>query len=299
MLGRHPTAGELLTAYVTDKVAVLVRQDELLRSGDQEGVHQLRVGARRLRSALTTYAPILEPGAVDEVRAELRWFGGVLGEARDAQVLRQRLTRLVEEQPAGLVPVEAVAWITDALQEQDRAGRSRAAEVLDGERYLRLHRLLETFVETPPFIDAAGRDAREIVPELVQAELDRLRKRDRAHDRASSRGDRDLALHQVRKSAKRLRYAAESAQPVFGRRATTLAARAEALQELLGDHQDSVVSRATLREMAARAHEAGQDGFAFGLLHAVEACSAAELERRYPDAIARLPRSDLGVWLRQ
>lgn len=299
MLGRHPSAGELLTAYVTDKVAVLVRQDELLRSGDQEGVHQLRVGARRLRSAVTTYAPILEPGAVDEVRAELRWFGGVLGVARDAQVLRQRLTRLIEEQPADLVPVVVVEWITDALQERDRGGRIHAVEVLDGERYVRLRRRLEAFVKTPPFIEDAALDAREVVPELVQVELGRLRKRDRAHGRAASRGDRDLALHQVRKSAKRLRYAAESAQPVFGERATALAARAEALQELLGDHQDSVVSRATLREMAARAHEAGQDGFAFGLLYAVEACSAAELERRYPDAMARLPRTDLGVWLRQ
>lgn len=298
VLGRHPSAGELLTAYVADHVAGLVRQDGLLRTGDQEGVHQLRVAARRLRSALTTYAPILEPGAADALRAELRWFGGVLGEARDAQVLRQRLTRLVEEQPAELVLGPVAERITEELQERYRVGRRHATEVLDGERYFRLLDALEAFLRTPPLNDAAGLDAREVVPDLVQAELDRLRTRDRAHRRATSRADRDLALHEVRKSAKRLRYAAETTQPVFGERAAALAARAEALQELLGEHQDSVVSRAALRELGARAHEAGRNGFTFGLLHGVEAGAAAGLERRYAETIAALPRKDLGVWLR-
>lgn len=298
-LGSHPTAGQLLTAYVNDHLARLEQQDQLLRSGDQEGVHQLRVAARRLRSALTTYTPILEPGAVTELRAELQWFGGVLSEARDAQVLRQRLTALVGEQPAELVRGPVVDRITDELQEKMRAGRMHADEVLDGERYFRLLDALEGFLEIPPFTEAAGIDAREVVPELVQAELHRLRRRDRAHRRSKSHGDRDLALHEVRKSAKRLRYAAETAQPLFRKRATRLAARAKALQELLGEHQDSVVSRTILREIGDRAHEAGENAFTFGLLHAVEAFRAAELEHRYADVLADLPRKDLGVWLRK
>lgn len=298
-LGGHPTAGQLLTAYVADHLVRLQRQDQLLRSGDHEGVHQLRVAARRIRSALTTYTPICEPGAATGLRAELRWFGGVLSEARDAQVLRQRLTALVDQQPPGLVLGPAVDRMNDELQEKYRAGRVHADEALDGERYFRLLDRLEAFLETPPFTDAAGTDAREVVPELVQAELDRLRKRDRAHRRSSSHRDRDLALHEVRKSAKRLRYAAETAEPIFGKRATKLAARAEALQELLGEHQDSVVSRTTLREIGDRAHEAGENTFTFGLLHAVEACRASELEHRYAEVLADLPGKDLGVWLRK
>ena len=298
-LGGHPTVGQLLSAYVADHLVRLQRQDQLLRSGDQEGVHQLRVAARRIRSALTTYTPIFEPGAGTELRAELRWFGGVLSEARDAQVLRQRLTALVDQQPTELVLGRVFDRITDELQEKLRAGRVHADEALDGERYFRLLDRLEAFLETPPFIDAAGIDARKLVPALVQAELDRLRERNRVHRSANSPGDHDLALHEVRKSAKRLRYAAETAQPAFGTRATTLATRAEAIQELLGEHQDSVVSRTTLREIAARAHWAGENSFTFGLLHAVEACRATELEHRYADALAQLPRKDLGVWLRK
>lgn len=299
VLGRRPTAGELLTAYVADHLIRLERQDELLRSGDHEGVHQLRVAARRLRSALTTYAPLLEPGAVTDLRAELRWFGGVLSEARDAEVLSQRLTALVEQQPAELVLGPVAHRITDELRERSRAGRVHADEALNGERYFRLLDRLEAFLVAPPFTEAAHSDARKVVPKLVQADLQRLRKRNRVHRRATSGDDRDLALHEVRKSAKRLRYAAETAVPAFGKRATSLAARAEALQKVLGEHQDSVVSRTTLRQIGARAQEAGQNAFTYGLLHAVEACAAAGLERRYADAFARLPDKDMGVWLRK
>ncbi|MCA1781860.1 MAG: CHAD domain-containing protein [Intrasporangiaceae bacterium] len=73
-----------MTAYVAGHLARLQRQDQLFRCGDQEGVHQLRVAARRIRSPLTTCAPILEPGSATELCAELRWLGGVLSQARDA-----------------------------------------------------------------------------------------------------------------------------------------------------------------------------------------------------------------------
>lgn len=297
-LGSHPTAGELLCTYVAHHLARLERQDQLLRSGDQEGVHQLRVAARRLRSALTTYSPILEPGPATELTSELRWFGGVLSEARDAQVLGQRLRALVEQQPAELVVGPVVDRITDELQESFRVGRRRADEALAGERYFRLLDRLEAFLETPPFVGAAGTDARDVVPDLLRVELKKLRKRDRAEHAATSREGRDLAVHAVRKSAKRLRYAAETAQPVFPSRAARLAAAAEALQELLGEHQDSVVSRTALLEIGARAHAAGESAFTFGLLHCVEASRAAELEDRYPDLVADLPRQDLRAWLR-
>ena len=297
-LGSHPTAGELLCAYVAQHLARLERQDQLLRSGDQEGVHQLRVAARRLRSALTTYSPILEPGSVTALTAELRWFGGVLSEARDAQVLGQRLRALVEQQPAELVVGPVADRITDEVEESFRVGRLRADEVLGGERYFRLLDRLEAFLETPSFVEAAGTDAREVVPNLLQVELKKLRKRGRAEHAATSREGRDLAVHDVRKSAKRLRYAAETAQPVFPSRAAGLAAAAEALQELLGEHQDSVVSRAALLEIGARAHAAGESAFTFGILHSVEASRAAELEDHYPDLLADLPRQDLRTWVR-
>jgi CHAD domain-containing protein len=106
------------------------------------------------------------------------------------------------------------------------------------------------------------------------------------------------ALHDVRKAAKRLRYAAESADPVLGKLANRLASRAEAIQELLGEHQDTVVARATLRDIAVRANGEGENGFTFGRLHGLEEARAAELRAAYPVVLHELSRKRLRRKLR-
>ncbi len=182
-----------------------------MRSGHPEGVHQVRVAARRTRSVLATYRSVLPPGT-DRLRAELGDLGRSLGPDRDAEVLEARLRELVDGQPP-----ESVAPADDAL---------------------------------PALV--------ERLPHLLQADLDRLRKRVRAASRAQAPADRDLAWHAVRKAAKRLRYAAESTRPSLGARATELAHAAEAVQEALGEHQDSVMARLVLRHVATHARLGGE-----------------------------------------
>lgn len=92
-LPKEPTAGDVLAAYLAEHLAKLQTQDMLLRSGEQEGVHQVRVAARRMRSTLATYEEILEPGYAPRLREELRWLGLTLSDARDAQVLRATAAR--------------------------------------------------------------------------------------------------------------------------------------------------------------------------------------------------------------
>jgi CHAD domain-containing protein len=110
--------------------------------------------------------------------------------------------------------------------------------------------------------------------------------------------DRDLAFHEARKKAKRLRYAAESAIPLFHGRAETLASAAEAVQEVLGERQDTVVSRQKLRECGISAHLSGENGFTFGRLHALEQQRAAQLEQAFPAVWEDVPSGSLRRWLR-
>ena len=95
---------------------------------------------------------------------------------------------------------------------------------------------------------------------------------------------RDEALHEARKAAKRSRYAAEAAQPTAGTRAKKLAGAMEDLQELLGDHHDSLVARQVLREAGMAAHAAGENAFSYGLLHARQAAEAERIEADLPAA---------------
>jgi len=95
-------------------------------------------------------------------------------------------------------------------------------------------------------------------------------------------GDRDAAIHEARKAAKRARYAAEAAEAALGGAARRQAAQDKELQELLGNHHDSVVARTVLLDLAAEARAGGEDTFTYGLMHQSQACQAAEIERALP-----------------
>jgi CHAD domain-containing protein len=94
--------------------------------------------------------------------------------------------------------------------------------------------------------------------------------------------ERDRAMHDARKAAKRARYAAEVARPALGKAAKRFGKRMKAVQSVLGDHQDSVVAREALRELAVRAHAAGETTFVWGLLHGREEARAAAREAELP-----------------
>ncbi|CAI9400725.1 CYTH and CHAD domain-containing protein [Nocardioides sp. T2.26MG-1] len=299
-VGRKSSTGEVLVAYLAEQFERLQAEDRRLRAGDQEGVHQLRIAARRLRSALASYDDVLDAAVTRGVRDELRWLGEVLAPARDAQVVRERLLELVAGQPAFLVLGPVARRVDDELRAAFRSARSAADAELDGDRYFRLLDRVEGLLDQPPLLDDAAQPARRLLPALLRADLRRVRRRHRAYLATGDPEPAGRALHEVRKAAKRLRYSAETAVPVFGERAAMLSTRAKAVQQVLGEHQDTVVARQVLRELGARTHLGDENGFTFGRLHALEEERARALAEQYLAAYADLPApSDLRAWLRR
>jgi CHAD domain-containing protein len=90
-------------------------------------------------------------------------------------------------------------------------------------------------------------------------------------------------LHEVRKAAKRLRYTAEVAGPVLGPEAAGLVEAMKAAQDVLGDRQDTVVTRELCRRFGIEAFAAGENAWTFGRLHALEEARAAQAERAFRD----------------
>ena len=97
--------------------------------------------------------------------------------------------------------------------------------------------------------------------------------------------DSNEALHRIRKRAKALRYTAAATGEA------KVADRAKAIQSLLGDHQDSVVSRTHLSRQAEVAHAAGEDTFTYGLLYQLEDDLARRCEEQIEDALKALDKS--------
>ena len=117
-----------------------------------------------------------------------------------------------------------------------------------------------------PAVDQAGRrKATRELPRLVARTARRLERAVVvAIDPEMDAEQRDLAVHEARKAGKRLRYATEVARPTVGTEADRFAKALKGFQTALGEHQDTVVARAALRELGAQAHGAGKNGFSFG-----------------------------------
>ena len=293
-LARRSTVQDILTAYLAEHRSVLEEHDAGLRG---ETVHRLRIAARRLRSGLTTYRPVFEPGAADALRDELRWLGGALSDARDSEVLRGHLDGLVTDEPQATTHTVLRERIATDLDQAHRRGHAAAVEAVASERYRRLVRSLDAVIEAPALRPQASERARKVLPKLLERDARRLRKAVTAARLTHGTAAREEALHEVRKKAKRLRYAAESATPALGKRGQRLAKRAKKVQEALGAHQDTVASRAWLEDLTARADGDSAVAFGAGRLHAREEQRAEAAERAFEKAWERLPHQHVDRWV--
>ncbi len=287
------SAAAAVVTYLRRRTAALREQEPLVRLDREDAVHQMRVAARRLRSALRVYGRVLEREATRRVDAELRWLARELAPARDTEVVHARLIALLDEVveelaadvvATGLVPVRLRTDLDAVFACRAHTARARALAVLDGPRYRALLAALDALVADPPL----GRRGRATARPVLSAELARAQRRVSREMTTALRTPagvaRDEALHEARKAAKRLRYAHEAARPVLHRSTRLPEKRMTALQDLLGAHQDSVVMRATVRELVA----SGFATFALGEVHGIEAIRARDAERALPAAWARV-----------
>lgn len=259
---------------LNDRLAALVadvrRTDAMVADGEPEGVHDLRVALRRTRSLLRSFRPLLVEGCREEaerLREEARWAGGVLGPVRDAEVMHERLGMLLGDQPVELVLGGVASRLADRAREDANAGRQRIADLRADARHVRLLDDLDALGARRPF---AGADE-AAVRKRLRNEWRRLRRRAvAAEEHATGGQEAEAALHETRKAAKRARYAVEAALPLLGERSARTGALAEAVQDALGAHRDTLLTRELLRELGVLAHLGGDNGFTFGRLHAFE-----------------------------
>ncbi len=290
---RPRTAGDHVLAYVRHQITVIVALDPAVRRGLPDSVHRMRVATRRLRSAFRTYRKILDRTVTGPVAEELKWLAAELGVDRDQEVLDERLRTRLDGLPRTLVlgPVRGRLRIWSVAR---RTGsRCRTVAVLDNSRYLTLLETLDALLAAPPLLPAAAKPPGKALPRAVHKDHRRLTHRI-AHALELPPGpERDIALHEARKAAKRARYAAETARPALGKPARKSARRLKAVQGVLGDHQDSVVAREALRALAIQAQLSGEPSFTWGLLYGQEEQTAAARERELPGVWAGASRAEI------
>jgi CHAD domain-containing protein len=278
------TAGDHVLAYVRAQRDVIVELDPAVRRDLYDSVHSLRVATRRMRSAFRSYGKVLDRTVTDPIGEELKWLAGELGVDRDMEVLTERLTAALDELPRTLLTGPVRTRLRTWSHARSSGSRRRLIAVLDGKRYLELLAALDGIVADPPLLKAASGDPATVIAKTVRKDFTKLSDLVVEALGRPPGTDRDLAMHEARKKAKRTRYSAEAATPVLGRPAADLVKSMKSLQTLLGDHQDSVMAREALRDLGAQAHAAGESAFTYGVLYGREEQRAAEYERALPKA---------------
>lgn len=273
------SAGEQVLAYVREQIRVLTALDPAVRRDRPDSVHRMRVACRRLRSCLRSYRSVLDREVTDAIRGDLKWLASELGAERDQEVLMKRLTRGVKALPGELVlgPVSARLQAWNVARGSESHQRSLGA--LGSRRYLALLGSLAALGQQPPLRAKAGKAADKVMAKAVLKEFDRLAQRMAPALDLPPGPERDVALHEARKAAKKVRYAAEAARPTLGKPAKRLGKRVKAAQKVLGDHQDSVVARGTIRDLAVAAQTTNEAGFTWGVLYGGEQAVAHTRER--------------------
>jgi CHAD domain-containing protein len=289
------SAGEVVQAYVAAQVERLLAAVPRVRDGDDDAVHEARVATRRLRAALSVYRPVLDREITDPLRDELAELGHVLGQARDAYVERQALRRRLDHEDPALV----VGPVERRIDEDRCAARLLAQDRVDAwltsERFAEL---VATLVQDLPRGPRADRKAAKLLPRRARRAWDRL---DRALDvaaQAPTAEDRDEALHEVRKAARRARYASEVAALAVGAPARRSAERAHQVQEVLGSQHDAVTRQETLRRLAHQADLDGESTFTYGRLHALEQCAGDAAQEAAAAPLRRVSRRGHRRWMR-
>ena len=204
-------------------------------TGEPEALHQVRVALRQLRSALSIFREIVADEKFEHLRGELRWLAAATNETRDLDALAARM----EAPPAALVLARERTCV-------------RTSRILASARSDRLMRELVDWITNGVWL-VVRNPPEQTAAEFAAASLTQLRGKLEKQGRHLRKLD-DAALHELRITAKKLRYAAWFFSGMFAgdkaaRRAERFVQAMRALQDRLGDVQDVAVAPATLERL--------------------------------------------------
>lgn len=307
-VGPNDSARDAIRASLGRNAAKLSRHEAGVRAGTPDSVRKLRIAARRLRSDLSTFRPLLDPVWAKALSQELGTLARSVGAARDREVTLQRLERDVEVLPVGAPREATLAYLRTVLTSELAAARQGAVDALDSDGTTALIAAMQIAADDPRTNAIADQTCRAALPPLVGKAYRRLAKQAKhlhlAAPGTAVHADADDAWHDARLSAKKARYAADACVPVFGEVSLALAGRLTDVTRCLGEHQDAAIAAAAAIELALRPECPAPAALGLGLLHGVqrEAVLAARAifedmwpeVRPYADAHERLalwPRS--------
>ena len=259
-----------------------------VRESDSEGVHQMRVGLRRLRAAISLFDDILPQASTARIKTELKWLTGELAPAREIDVFVEESIRPISDQG---VPRRGARAIHKKFSGQREAAFVRARDAVGSARYRRL------LIDAIEWIEAGKPrtdDSRTIASYAAEV-LDRRIRRARKHGKRLN----DLnprQRHKLRIKIKKIRYAIDFFRSLYRHRdqkaLAALSERLKQIQSALGSLNDFMAHCKLATEAALAAPPANRraQAFASGFIVGQEREAAHDLMNEASRELHRLHR---------
>jgi triphosphatase len=254
------TSAEAFRAIAHSCLRQVIVNEPAMSKGQAEGLHQMRIGLRRLRAAIAIFEDVVADEQQKKIVAELKWITRELGPARDLDVF---VTDVLKPQQEARPGDEAIAAALRDVEKKHAAAYARAAAAARSDRFRNVVIDLVEWIDSGPWsTEDEEREEKRTLPiaELARKELARLRKQVKKKG-ANLRRQSVQQRHKLRIRAKRLRYATEFFAGTFDgetsdkRRKDSLAAIKD-LQDALGGLNDIATRPALMTQVVGQ----GGDG---------------------------------------
>ncbi len=279
----EPPAVRTVSDLLTDALAAAARAYVAREKGrEEEDLHQARVSLRRIRSHLRTFRTVVDPVWASAVRVELGWFGGLLGDVRNFDVMADRIKKRADDSEDLVGYKELLA----AVDHGRATALGKLAEAHELPRYQSVLRQIDALANRQVRLSTGGS---EEAASACRRIMRRPFKAVRGAAKIAGRSPTETHLHVLRIRSKELRYASEISAEVIGASASRLARSAQRVQDRLGEHRDALSTAAFARHAAI---EHPSCAYAAGQLVIVERLTA----EGYLDGLRRDLKEIRGRW---
>ena len=251
LTGQQSVHDALSDIFATCVGNIIDNEEACLEGKDPEGVHQMRVSVRRIRSSLNIFRPFIEPERVEWLREELKWLGGSLGPARDWDVYIDETLGSIASYG---IDDDATRSLRRVAARKRKAAYALVRETLRSERYARLIFRLTAFIALEGWLSRPLRSNNALFRPLRKTATKILRRPYRKLLRAAEglEGHDIEARHEVRIRLKKVRYAVDFLHGVFPETDTKPFIKAlRGLQDRFGSLNDVAQAMALTDELTS------------------------------------------------
>jgi triphosphatase len=180
----------------------LAANEPAVVAGDPDGVHQMRVGVRRLRAAISVFAELLRGKQTDQLKRDLKWLAGKLGPVRDLDVFIETKVKRLD---GAELPIDGLPELLRELDYRRALAADSAKDAIATARYRFLIFNTLEWIEDGAWLKKSRQGEKKIRPFAAHLFTRRTRKA-RKQSKHISRLD-PRRRHKLRIGMKKLRYA--------------------------------------------------------------------------------------------